>query len=98
MPKTECYVYLQCLEPEEDKGNPWVYDMQRVPQVGERVKGEDLGNPGTLWEVQLVICDPGLVAYLAAHDAIDAVADQGNGFVMCFNRLLIAVMAGKRVI
>lgn len=97
-PKTKCYVYLRCLGPEEELGNPGVYEMQRVPELGEGVKGEELGSPGTSWEVQLVISDPKMVAMLAAIDAIDAVVGQGDGLALCFNRLLVAIMNGKRVI
>lgn len=98
MPRVACYVLVQCLAPEDDEGRLWVYDMARVPAVDERVEGEELSNPDTSWKVRVVISDPKIVAMLAALDAIDAVADMGDGFTDCFNRLLIAVVEGKRVI
>ncbi|MCL5774714.1 MAG: hypothetical protein M1333_00715 [Patescibacteria group bacterium] len=93
-----CYVLVQCLAPRDDEGRFWVYEMARVPEVGERVEGEELSNPDTSWKVQLVISDPKIVAMLAALDAIDSVADMGDGFVDSVNRLLIAIVEGKQVI
>ena len=98
MPKIECFVLLQCLAPKRDQGHSWVYDMARVPKLGERIMGEELCNPGTIWKCRLVIKDPQQVAMLAAFDAIDKVSDQGDGFAVNFSKLLGAVVAGKRVI
>ena len=97
-PKIACFVLAECLDSGTDKGRLWVYDMARVPQVGERIEGDEVSNPGSAWEVQLVISDPKIVAMLDAMDLIDLVADQGDGFAVTFNKLLIAVVAGQRVI
>ena len=98
MEAPKCYVLVRALAPKGDKGKMWVYDMPRIPEVGERIDGEELSNPGTSWRCRLVIKDPTTVAMLAAFDAIDEVANQGDVFAVTFCKLLSAIAEGKRVI
>lgn len=98
--KVVCSVFMEQIE---RKNGPrrrhfWLYDMDRIPEIGEKIDGKEVHNEGTKWKVRLVIKDPKLVDMLTAFDAIDRVPDQGGGFIHHFIDLLEALVLGKRVI
>ncbi|MCL5009306.1 MAG: hypothetical protein M1400_03135 [Patescibacteria group bacterium] len=91
------------MEQIEEKNGPrrrhfWIFDMTRVPEVGEKIDGKEVHDDGSKWKVRLVIKDPKLMDMLTAFDAIDRVPDHGSGFTHHFINLLEALVSNKRVI